>query len=79
VNDSESERIGRKRSWPNFWYYPGICLEGLRKTTEDLNQDNRSPEPSFEPGSSAYIFIYKIIKYIARPYTYSLQKHILII
>jgi hypothetical protein len=22
----------RKRSWPNVWYYPGICLEGLSKT-----------------------------------------------
>jgi hypothetical protein len=24
---------GRKRSWPNVSYYPGICLEGLRRTT----------------------------------------------
>jgi hypothetical protein len=24
-----------KQSWPN-WYYPGIYLEGLRKTTEIL-------------------------------------------
>jgi hypothetical protein len=23
---------GRKQSQPNLRYYPGICLEGLRKT-----------------------------------------------
>jgi hypothetical protein len=33
-------------------YYPGICLEGLRRTTKDLNQDSRSPGPRFEPGTS---------------------------
>lgn len=21
-----------KRLWPDSWYYPGICLEGSRKT-----------------------------------------------
>jgi hypothetical protein len=25
---------GRKRSWPNLWYYLGICLEELRKSTK---------------------------------------------
>jgi hypothetical protein len=25
-------------------YYPGICLEGLSKTTIFLSQDSRSPE-----------------------------------
>jgi hypothetical protein len=25
---------GRKKSWPNLRYYPGICLEGLRKNKE---------------------------------------------
>jgi len=25
----------RKWSWPNLRYYPGICLEGLRKTTKN--------------------------------------------
>jgi hypothetical protein len=24
---------GRKRSWPKSRYYPGICKEGLKKTT----------------------------------------------
>jgi hypothetical protein len=27
---------GRKLSWLNFRYCPSICLEGLRKTTENL-------------------------------------------
>jgi hypothetical protein len=27
---------GRKRSWRNLRHYPGICLEGLRKTTKNL-------------------------------------------
>jgi hypothetical protein len=26
------EGCGRKWPWPNLRYYPGICLEGLRKT-----------------------------------------------
>jgi hypothetical protein len=33
---------GRKRSWPDVRYFPGICLEGVRKTTKYLSQDNRS-------------------------------------
>jgi hypothetical protein len=43
---------GRKCSWPNLKYYAGIRLEGLRKTTKNLNQDSLSPRPRFEPGSS---------------------------
>jgi hypothetical protein len=27
---------GRKWSWPNVQYYPGICLEGLRKIMKKL-------------------------------------------
>jgi hypothetical protein len=34
---------GRKRSWPKLRYYPGICLEGPRKTTKNINQNSRSP------------------------------------
>jgi hypothetical protein len=26
--------FGRKQSWPNLRHYPGILLEGLRKTTK---------------------------------------------
>jgi hypothetical protein len=28
------KEYGRKWSWPNLKYYPGICLDGLSKTTE---------------------------------------------
>jgi hypothetical protein len=51
-----------KRSWPNLRYYPGICLDGLSKTTRNLSQDSRSafrdlnPEPpEQEPSSSVSI------------------------
>jgi hypothetical protein len=30
-----------KRPWSNFRYYPGICLEGLRKITNYHIQDSR--------------------------------------
>jgi hypothetical protein len=30
--------LGRKRSWPDLWYYAGIHLEGPRKTAKNLNQ-----------------------------------------
>jgi hypothetical protein len=32
-------------------YCPGIHLEGQRKTTTNLNQDNRSQGPRIEPGT----------------------------
>jgi hypothetical protein len=35
-------------------YYPGIRLEGLRKTTRNLNQDSRSLGPRIEPGPPEY-------------------------
>jgi hypothetical protein len=28
------KRSGRKLSWPNLWYYFGIRLERLRRTTK---------------------------------------------
>jgi hypothetical protein len=33
---------GKKRSWPNLRYHPGICLEELSKTAEVLSRDSRS-------------------------------------
>jgi hypothetical protein len=33
---------GRKRYWPNSWYYLSICLEGLMKTTKPLGHDSWS-------------------------------------
>jgi hypothetical protein len=38
---------GRKQSWSNLRYYPGICLEGLRKTT---NKPQSVTRLRFEPG-----------------------------
>jgi hypothetical protein len=46
--------FGRKRSWPSLWYYPGIPLEGLKKTTEVLYQDSLSPGRDFNPGPPEY-------------------------
>jgi hypothetical protein len=43
------ERNGRGLIWR---HYPGIRLEGLRKTAKDFRQDNLSPGPRFEPGIS---------------------------
>jgi hypothetical protein len=37
------EGSGRRRLWASFSYYPGNCLEGLRETTEELNQRSRCP------------------------------------
>jgi hypothetical protein len=34
--------FGSKRSWPNFRYYTGICLEVLRENTKNITQDSRS-------------------------------------
>jgi hypothetical protein len=43
-----------KRSWPNLRYYPGICMEGLRKTTKPLSRDSRSPGRDLNPGPPEY-------------------------
>jgi hypothetical protein len=47
----------RKQTWLNFKYYPGICLEGLRRTTKNLSHDSRysgqdlnSRPPEYEVG-----------------------------
>jgi hypothetical protein len=42
---------GRKRSWPKFKALFSIFLEGLRKPTKILRQENQSG-PKFEPGIS---------------------------
>jgi hypothetical protein len=34
---------GRERSLCNLRYYPGICLDGLRKIMENLNHNSRYP------------------------------------
>jgi hypothetical protein len=45
---------GRKRSWPNKRHYPGIFLEGLRKSTKNLSWDSRSPGRDLNPGPPEY-------------------------
>lgn len=37
--------------WYNLWYYPDTALEELRKASQDLNQDIRSPGPRSETGN----------------------------
>jgi hypothetical protein len=38
-------------------YYPGIRMDGLRKTTKHLNQDSRSQGPRFESGTSRLLIL----------------------
>jgi hypothetical protein len=45
---------GRKRTRHNLKYYPGIHLEGLRKTTEILTHDSRSPGRDLNPEPPEY-------------------------
>jgi len=37
-----------------FTYYPGIFLEGLRKSTKTPSQDSRFPDRNFNPGATEY-------------------------
>jgi hypothetical protein len=39
----ELERMWKEAVVAQLRYYPGNCLEGLRKTTNDLSQDSRRP------------------------------------
>jgi hypothetical protein len=45
---------GRKQLWSNLRSCSGICLEGLRKTTEALGQDSQSPGWDLNPGPPKY-------------------------
>jgi hypothetical protein len=44
----------RNRSRPNVRYYPGICLEGLKKTTKPINEDSRSLSSDLNLGPPKY-------------------------
>jgi hypothetical protein len=45
------EGYGMKQSWPNLRYYPGFCLEGLRKIRKTLSgEDSRSSGRYLNPG-----------------------------
>jgi hypothetical protein len=48
------KEYGRKQSWPNLRYYPGICLEGLRETMKNVSQDSQSAGQDLKPGPSEY-------------------------
>jgi hypothetical protein len=63
----------RRRSCPIIRYQPGICLEGLRKTTKDLSQDSRSPGQHLNLGFKAGVLttqqrrsVFDYYSYIAR-------------
>jgi hypothetical protein len=52
--NNEQEDFERKRLWPNFTYYPGICLEGLRKVTKYRSEDNQSAGTGLNTGTPKY-------------------------
>jgi hypothetical protein len=45
---------GRNRSCPNVRYYPGICLEGLMKTTKNLTRVSWSVGRDLNPVTPEY-------------------------
>jgi hypothetical protein len=45
---------GKKQLWPNLRSYPGIYLEGLRKTMKTLSQDSQFPGRDLNPGPPEY-------------------------
>lgn len=42
MNNEFKKICGRKRSRPNLKYYPGVSLEGLKNTSENLIEGVRS-------------------------------------
>jgi hypothetical protein len=63
----------RKQSWPNLRYYPGICLERLRKPKKNVSENN----PVFEiwthnllntPKQSKYAFLSADVSHISPMY-----------
>jgi hypothetical protein len=44
----------KSKSWPNSMYYPGICLEGLMRTTKNLSQDRRTSGRDLNSGPPEY-------------------------
>jgi hypothetical protein len=39
--NAELDRIWKETAVASSRYYPGICMEGLRNTTNHISQDNR--------------------------------------
>jgi hypothetical protein len=52
--NSESVRMWKGRSWPNFTGYLDICLEGQRRTTKKLCQSNWCSDRYSNPVSPEY-------------------------
>jgi hypothetical protein len=50
----KSKGYGRKQSWPNSRCHPGICLEALKKATNDLCHDDRFPGRDINPDRPEY-------------------------
>jgi hypothetical protein len=50
--NNELERISNEAMWSNLKYYPGICLDRVRKITKTSVQDSRSPGRDLNPGPS---------------------------
>jgi hypothetical protein len=44
----------RKHLWPHLTMYPGICLEGLRKTTKNVHQYSWPPGRDLKLGPIVY-------------------------
>lgn len=51
---NELERLWKEAVGPDVKYYPGICLEEQRKSTENPSQDNRSPGRDLKSGHREY-------------------------
>jgi hypothetical protein len=54
VNNETEKHLEESGSGLIFRYYPGISLEGLRKTTKNLNEDSRSPGRNLNLKSPEY-------------------------
>jgi hypothetical protein len=42
------------QAWHNLTYYPGMCVEELRKITKPMNQDIRLSGRKLRPGTPEY-------------------------
>jgi hypothetical protein len=54
IVNNELERTWEETVVAYLRYYPGICLEGLRKTTKKTRQYIRSPGRDLNPGPPEY-------------------------
>jgi hypothetical protein len=52
--NNELERLWKEAVWRNLKSYLGICLEEMKKTVKNLNQDRWSSGQDFNSGHSKY-------------------------